>query len=184
MPGVSTNLRVQDLDLLPGVPVDNRRLEVVADGLPLFHGAQLALDTTLVSPVRADGGPRRQCATTDGAALEQARRRKELRYPELTGEQGRARLVVLACETGGRWSEEAQDFLRQLARARARSEPREIRDVARRAWFRRWCTALSLVARHKRSRCRCWSAEGGQGPDGELPSTCDVVGADRGSQVR
>ena len=41
---VSTNLRVQDLDLLPGVQVDNRRLEVVADGLPLFHGAQLALD--------------------------------------------------------------------------------------------------------------------------------------------
>ena len=120
---VFTNLCEQDLDLLPGVPVDSRRLEVVADGLPLFHGAQLALDTTLVSPVRADGGPRRQCATTDGAALEQARRRKELRFPELTGEQGRARLVVLACETGRRWSEEAQDFLRQLARARARSEP-------------------------------------------------------------
>ena len=34
-------------------------------GLPLFHGAQLAIDTTLVSPVRADGAPRRQCATRD-----------------------------------------------------------------------------------------------------------------------
>ena len=150
---VSTNMRVQDLDLLPGVPVDNRRLEVVADGLPLFHRAQLALDTTLVSPIRADGSPRRQCATTDGAALEQARRRKELRYPELTGEEGRARFVVLACETGGRWSEEAQDFLRQLARARACSEPSEIRAAAH-----------SLVAQHKRSRRRCWSAEGDQVP--------------------
>ena len=30
--------------------------------------------------------------------------------PELTGEFGRARLVVLACETGGRWLEEAHDF--------------------------------------------------------------------------
>ena len=29
--------------------VDNRRLEVVADGWPLFHGAQLAVDTTMVS---------------------------------------------------------------------------------------------------------------------------------------
>ena len=62
-----------------------RRLEVVADGLPLFHGAQLAIDTTLVSPVRSDGAPRRQCATRDGAALDQARRTKERRYPELTG---------------------------------------------------------------------------------------------------
>ena len=29
---------------------DGRRLEVVADGLPLFGGVQLAIDTTLVSP--------------------------------------------------------------------------------------------------------------------------------------
>ena len=87
---MSTNIRVQDLDLLPGVRVDERRLEVVADGLPLFHGAQLAVDTTIVCTVRGDGAPRRQCATTDGAALAQARRRKELRYPELTGEHSRS----------------------------------------------------------------------------------------------
>ena len=59
---VSVNVRVQDLDLFPGPRADNRRLEVVADGLPLFHGAQLAVDTTMVSTVRADGAPRRQCA--------------------------------------------------------------------------------------------------------------------------
>ena len=129
---MSTNIRVQDLDLLSGGQLDDRRLEVVADGLPLFHGVQLAIDTTLVSPVRADGAPRRQCATRDGSALDQARRTKERRYPELTGEYGRARLVVLACETGGRWSEEAHDFLLHLARAKARSEPPEIRAVARR----------------------------------------------------
>ena len=33
---------------------DQRRLEVVVDGLPLFHSAQLAIDTTLVA-VRGDG---------------------------------------------------------------------------------------------------------------------------------
>ena len=54
---VSQNIRVQDLDLLPVPRVDNRRLEVVADGLPLFHGAQLDIDTTMVSVVRADGVP-------------------------------------------------------------------------------------------------------------------------------
>ena len=90
------------------------------------------LDTMMVSTVRTDGAPRRQCAERDGAALDQARRTKERTYPELTGEQGRARLVVLACETGGRWSEEAQSFVRHLALARARLEPREMRLAARR----------------------------------------------------
>ena len=46
---VSVNVRVQDVDLHPGPRADNRRLEVVADGLPLFHGAQVAVDTTMVS---------------------------------------------------------------------------------------------------------------------------------------
>ena len=35
--------------------LDNKRLEVVVDGLPLFNGAQLAVDTTIVSLVRHDG---------------------------------------------------------------------------------------------------------------------------------
>ena len=90
---VSTNLFVRDLDL-PVAPHDARRLEVVADGLPLFGGAQLAIDTTLVSPVRADGDPRGQCARQDGAALAEAHRLKNQTYPELSGSQGRATLVV------------------------------------------------------------------------------------------
>ena len=49
--GPTTNLFVSDLDL-PIAPHDARQLEVVADGLPLFGGVQLAIDTTLVSPVR------------------------------------------------------------------------------------------------------------------------------------
>ena len=59
---VTTNVRVQDLDLPPTAGADNRRLEVVADGVPLFHGAQLTIDSTMVSSVRRDGSPRRQCA--------------------------------------------------------------------------------------------------------------------------
>ena len=44
---VTTNVLVRDLDLaLPGAVADGRRLEVVVDGLPLFGGAQLAVDTT------------------------------------------------------------------------------------------------------------------------------------------
>ena len=52
---VWTNVMVRDMDLVPNDRIDNRRLEVVADGLPLFGGAQLAIDTTLVSALRRDG---------------------------------------------------------------------------------------------------------------------------------
>ena len=53
---VTVNAFLRDLDIVaPGV-ADNRRLEVVADGLPLFHGAQLAIDTTMVS-LLGDGVP-------------------------------------------------------------------------------------------------------------------------------
>ena len=55
---------------LEGVHVlDGRRLEVVADGLTLWHGAQLAIDTTLVSPLHRDGNARRTAADRNGAAL-------------------------------------------------------------------------------------------------------------------
>ena len=44
---VATNLFVRNMDLGVTRAGDNRRLEVVVDGLPLFGGAQLAVDTTL-----------------------------------------------------------------------------------------------------------------------------------------
>ena len=64
--GVSLNVRVHDL-------LDNRRIEIIADGLPLFHGAQLAVDTTMVSALHADGNPRRQSDVLDGAILTRKR---------------------------------------------------------------------------------------------------------------
>ena len=66
---VSTNLLVRDLDL-PVAPDDAWGLGG-GRGWPasLRGGAQLAIDTTFVSPVRADGEPRGQCARQDGAAL-------------------------------------------------------------------------------------------------------------------
>ena len=34
---------------------------MIAEELPVFHGAQLAIDATLVSPLRADSEPHRRC---------------------------------------------------------------------------------------------------------------------------
>ena len=56
----------------------------------LFGGAQLAIDTTLVT--RADGLPSHRCAIEDGAALVQAHRKKTAllsRGQEPMGDVGR-----------------------------------------------------------------------------------------------
>ena len=60
---VTENVLVRDLDILAPDAADQWRLEVIADGLPLFHGGQLAIDTTMVSPL---GWAR--CADVDSAA--------------------------------------------------------------------------------------------------------------------
>ena len=99
---VTSNTRLADLNLQVD-RVDDRRLEVVANGLPLWGGQQLAVDTTLVSPLSGQGQPVRRGGQVAGAALAVARRRKERAYPELVRAH-RCRLVVLAVEVGGRWS--------------------------------------------------------------------------------
>ena len=48
---VATNVHVRDMGLAVFDALDGRRLEVVADGLTLWHETQLAIDTILVSPV-------------------------------------------------------------------------------------------------------------------------------------
>ena len=148
---VRTNVFVRDMDLAEHNLLDNRRLEVVADGLSLWNGSQLAIDTTLVSPLHRDGTARRKAATHNGAALQYARRRKSTTCPELTGEGGRARLVVLAAEVGGRFSEEAASFVHALAKAKSRSHPPVLRGRVREALSRRWegilaCTAAKSFA--------------------------------------
>ena len=70
---VVTNLFVRDMDLEVLNAYNNRRLEVVADGLPLFGGVQLAVDTTLVSAIQGDGQPQKRtagCGTQTGPQQE------------------------------------------------------------------------------------------------------------------
>ena len=61
----------------------------------LYNGAQLAVDTTLVSPLTSTGEPRRQGRHPGSPALRAARQAKERTYPELV-RGDRCRLVVLA----------------------------------------------------------------------------------------
>ena len=57
-----------------------------------------------------------------GQHITEVRKRKERAYPELV-HTGRCRLIVLGVEVGGRFSNEAANFVRSLAHARARSAP-------------------------------------------------------------
>ena len=66
---------------------------------------------------RYEGEPHPRAATSDGASLRHAERRKQAAYPELGG-PGPQRLLVLGNEVGGRWNDQARDFLRTLTRLR------------------------------------------------------------------
>ena len=72
-----------------------------------------------------------------------ARKRKEDRYPELQG--ARCRLVVTAMKVEGRWSEEAFNFLEDLAAARALDAPRILQGSARQHWKKRWAAFLAVA---------------------------------------
>ena len=168
---VRTNVLVRDLDLGVMNHLDGRRLEVIADRLPLFGGVQLAVDTTLVSALRGDSMPRRGANQHAGVALREARARKERTYPELAREGGRARQVVLAGEVGGRWSSETQDFLCALAKAKARSAPLLSRSKVHSAWLRRIlaCTAAKAFA------ASLLDSSASAGADGDTPTTQQVL---------
>ena len=107
---VTTNTRLADLNIHTLSRVDDRRIEVIANGLPMWGGSQLAVDTTLASPLTRSGEPRSRGGTLAGAALQDARRTKERTYPELIRNR-RCRLVVWGIEVGGRWSNEASSFI-------------------------------------------------------------------------
>ena len=100
---------------------DERSIEVLASGLPFHHGAQLAIDVTLRSALTSCGGAI-MSARENGAALARARPDKERKYAELL-EGDRCHLVVVALETGGRWSSEALELVESLAAARAWEAP-------------------------------------------------------------
>ena len=78
-------------------PEDERHIEVLAQDLPCFGGAQLAVDITLWSALGSSGEPRPHAADVHGAVLVQARIDKETTYPELVAST-RCLLVVVAID--------------------------------------------------------------------------------------
>ena len=128
-----------------GVPAgDRRRLDLVVYGA-CPQGRVLCCDATLVSPLSRNGEPHPGADARDGVCLRRARRRKRRAYPELL-RPGPHRLVVLACEVGGRWDSAALGFVRDLVSVRTRRAPRLLRASAAQAWDRRWWSLLSVAS--------------------------------------
>ena len=173
---VRTNVLLRDMNI--SVPAnDERRIEVLVQGLPVRQGGQLAVDVTLRSSVKADNTAHAQAADENAAVCIAARRDKERKYPELSA--GRCSLVVLAFEIGGRWSDESAQFVRDLSLAKAREAVPVMRASAARMWQRRWMRLLSLSA------ATAWvesllnrQDETLSTPDGHCPQLSDIVGRD------
>ncbi len=151
---VQSNVKLRDLNIAVRAS-DLREIEVIASGLPIFGGAQLAVDVTLRCVLGRDGQPRPQSDWKDGALTDAARRDKEQKYHELTS-GSRCRLVVLALETGGRFSPETVEFIRQLADAKALGVPEYLRAPTAAAYQRRWTRmlAVSLASSYANSLLR------------------------------
>ena len=111
---VRCNVKLVDMNIAVAAN-DQRAIEVVASGLPVHHGAQLAVDITLRCSLTASGLPHPGAAVADGVVCRRARADKERKYTEL--HQGdRCRLVVVALKTGGRWSPESVECRRTVGR--------------------------------------------------------------------
>ena len=172
---VQHNVMLADMNLDHPV-ADSRQIEVVANGLPLWHGAQLAVDATLVCPVGRDGRPRPNGDVEPGVALrEAARKKREETYPEFLVSR-RSRLVVFGLEVGGRWDTEALDFLRGFARAKARSQPEWLRASCVQGFLHRWTALAAVAAQSAFAQSLLELPIGGSlRVDGDCPAAHDVL---------
>ena len=114
-----------------------------------------------VCHIQGDGCP---------AAIGPARKKRVVTYPELTGTGRRAHPEF---GRGGGWPT-ALSFESQLARVKARSEPRILAVRARQSWHHRWCSLLAC-ATSKANALSLLERRAVVGADGGTPSTFEVV---------
>ena len=97
-------------------------------------------------PLDQNGNPHPKCAVIAGAAFEIAEKRKDTAYWEAAQAEGKVQLETLACEIGGRWSENSIKWVGRLAKYKASSELPHLRRAAEFAWHSRWSSILSIAA--------------------------------------
>ena len=101
---------------LPVASGDSRQLDFVAWGR--MFSRPICGDATIVAPLHRDGTPYALTLDIDGASFLRALADKEATYPELARQNQYGELMVLACETGGRWHHRALTMVSKLVEAK------------------------------------------------------------------
>ena len=166
-----TNVKLRDMNITCPAN-DEREIEVVASGIPLLHGAQLAVDVTLRSATTTCGAACTNAANVSGAVLDRTRRDKEIKYAELV-DGALCHLVVVAIETG-RWSDESMNFISVLASARSRDAPQALQRPAFLAWQRRWTRMLAVSCSRAFATSLISAGAALDGVDGITPDLADL----------
>ena len=104
------NQLLRDLNIVAQAD-DQRRIEVVANGLPFWGGKQVAIDTTVVSALTGRGVAR---GRREGQAIHEGGTGQAPEMPRVA-HRDQVPLFVMAFEVAGRWSPSAVTFLRNLA---------------------------------------------------------------------
>ncbi|OLP80708.1 hypothetical protein AK812_SmicGene38836 [Symbiodinium microadriaticum] len=139
---VAANVLFRDLHIITRQDDDRQKREVIANGLPLWGGVQLAVDTNFISALDANGRPRQHQRNIVYCRCRPPHRTlKQRAYPPRALARLVCCLVVLALEVAGRWSAEAI----QLARCRARSPPPHLFASSAAALAQRWSGCVDLL---------------------------------------
>jgi len=144
---VQKNQKLADMKLAGVSPMDDRQVEIMATGLPLYQGLPLVCDASLVSPVKANGIPRPRAAHEPGIAIANIEDVKATTYPELVSST-QCKFLVLAGEVGGRWSATTCRLLRDLAAAKSQNAAPRLRKSAAFAWENRWWSMISVATQN------------------------------------
>ena len=107
------------------------------------RGVPLLADLTIVSVHTQMGEARPAAAGNDGAVIKRAVAVKRRKYADVVASP-QACLLVLGCETYGRWSEDAIRIVREMAALKARQAPPLLRGCARHAWSNRWWSLIGI----------------------------------------
>ena len=97
-------------------PMDRRKVDILATGLPLYQGLPLVCHASLISLFKANGIARARAAHEPGVAIANVEDVKAATYPELVS-SNRGEFLAVTGEMRGRWSATTCRLIRDLATA-------------------------------------------------------------------
>ena len=99
---VQKNQKLADMKIEVVSPMDDRMVEIMATGLPLYQGMPLVCDASLVSPIKLNGIARPRAAHEPGIAIANVEDAQAMTDSELISST-QCKFVALTGAVGGRW---------------------------------------------------------------------------------